>query len=143
MTPTGSHCCVPACHPQDPTGVTPTGGHCCVPAWFNFLHCSTIIWGFPGATVIKNPLANAADVRDEVQSLGWEDPLEEEMAIHPSVLAWSIPRTEQPGGLQSLGSQRVDRPEGTEQAPSSEHATLPSLFPFLCHPRMSCNDREN
>ena len=37
-----------------------------------------------------------------VQSLGQEDPLEEEMAIHPSVLAWSIPRTEQPGGLQSL-----------------------------------------
>ena len=42
-----------------------------------------------------------------VQSLGWEDPLEEEMAIHPSILAWKIPWTEEPGGLQSMGSQRV------------------------------------
>ena len=42
-----------------------------------------------------------------VLSLGWEDPLEEEMAIHFGVLAWEIPRTEEPGGLQSIGPQRV------------------------------------
>ena len=42
----------------------------------------------------------------QVQSLGGEDPLEEEMATHPSVLAWRIPWTEEPGGLQSLGSQK-------------------------------------
>ena len=42
-----------------------------------------------------------------VQSLGWEDPLEDEMAIHPSVQAWRIPWTEKPGRLQSMGSQRV------------------------------------
>ena len=42
-----------------------------------------------------------------VRSLGWEDPLEKEMATHSSVLAWRIPRTEEPGGLQSMGSQRV------------------------------------
>ena len=42
-----------------------------------------------------------------VQSLGWEDPLEEEMATHSSILAWRIPWTEEPGGLQSRGSQRV------------------------------------
>ena len=42
-----------------------------------------------------------------VQSLGQEDPLEKEMATHPSILAWRIPWTEEPGGLQSLGSQRV------------------------------------
>ena len=40
-------------------------------------------------------------------SLGQEDPLEEEMAIPSSILAWEIPRTEEPGGLQSVGSQRV------------------------------------
>ena len=40
-----------------------------------------------------------------VRSLGWEDPLEKEMANHSSVLAWEIPWTEQPGGLQSMGSQ--------------------------------------
>ena len=43
----------------------------------------------------------------QVGSLGREDPLEEEMAIHSSILAWEIPRTEEPGGLQSMGSQRV------------------------------------
>ena len=43
----------------------------------------------------------------QVRSLGREDPLEKEMATHSSSLAWEIPRTEQPGGLQSMGSQRV------------------------------------
>ena len=42
-----------------------------------------------------------------VRSLGWEDPLEKGMATHSSILAWRIPRTEEPGGLQSMGSQRV------------------------------------
>ena len=42
-----------------------------------------------------------------VQFLGWEDPLEEEMATHFSILPWRIPWTEKPGGLQSMGSQRV------------------------------------
>ena len=42
-----------------------------------------------------------------VRSLGWEDPLEKEMATHSSILAWEIPQTEEPGGLQSTGSQRV------------------------------------
>ena len=42
-----------------------------------------------------------------IQSLGQEDPLEKEMAAHSSILAWRIPWTEEPGGLQSLGSQRV------------------------------------
>ena len=40
-------------------------------------------------------------------SLGWEDPLEEGMATHSSILAWRIPWTEEPGGLQPIGSQRV------------------------------------
>ena len=43
----------------------------------------------------------------QVRSLGWEEPLEEEMATHSSTLAWRIPRTEEPGGLLSVGSQRV------------------------------------
>ena len=42
-----------------------------------------------------------------VRALGWEDPLEKEMAIHSSTIAWKIPRTEEPGRLQSMGSQRV------------------------------------
>ena len=43
----------------------------------------------------------------QVRALGWEDPLEKEMAIHSSILAWKIPWTEEPGRLQSMGSQRV------------------------------------
>ena len=42
-----------------------------------------------------------------VQSLGWEDPLGKEMATHSSILAWTIPWMEEPGGLQSMGSQRA------------------------------------
>ena len=43
----------------------------------------------------------------QVQSLGWEEPLEEEIATHSSILAWRIPWTEEPGRLQSIGLQRV------------------------------------
>ena len=43
----------------------------------------------------------------QVQSLGWEDPLKKEMATHSSILAWRIPWTKEPDGLQSMGSQRV------------------------------------
>ena len=59
------------------------------------------------ALVVKNPPANAGDIRDSVRSLGWEDPLEEGMGTHYSILAWRIPRTEEPGRLQPTGSQRV------------------------------------
>ena len=43
----------------------------------------------------------------QVRSLGWEDPLEKEMATHSTILAWKLPWTEESGGLQSMGSQRV------------------------------------
>ena len=58
--------------------------------------------GFPGGTVVKNPPANAGDAG---LILGQEDPLEKEMATHSSILAWRIPWTEVPGGLQSKGSR--------------------------------------
>ena len=45
--------------------------------------------------------------KTQVRSLGWEDPLEKEMATHSSTIAWKIPWTEEPGRLQSMGSQRV------------------------------------
>ena len=56
---------------------------------------------------VKNPPAMQEMPEMRVQSLSWEDPLEEEMATHSSFLAWRMPWTEEPGGLQSLGSQRV------------------------------------
>ena len=49
--------------------------------------------------MVKNLTANAGYIRD----MGWEDPLEEGMATHSSILAWRIPWTEEPGGLQSMG----------------------------------------
>ena len=51
----------------------------------------------------------------QVQSLDWEDPLEEDMATHSSILAWRIQWTEEPGGLQSMGSQRTDYDFVTEK----------------------------
>ena len=59
------------------------------------------------ALVMKNPPANAETKETWVQSLGQEDPLEEGMATHSSILAWRIPWTEELDGLQSMGSQRV------------------------------------
>ena len=61
--------------------------------------------------VVKNPPANAGDIRDAVRLLGREDSLEEGMATHYSFLAWRIPWTEEPGGLQSIGWER-DRTAG-------------------------------
>ena len=63
--------------------------------------------GFPGGSVVKNLPANAREAGDSGSIPGREDPLEEEMATHSSILAWRIPWTEEPGGLQSMGSQRV------------------------------------
>ena len=57
--------------------------------------------------MLKNPPANAGDIRDAVQSLGREGPLEEGMAAHSSILAWRVPWTEESSGLQSTESQRV------------------------------------
>ena len=59
--------------------------------------------GFPGSSVSKEspPMQET-----RVQSLGLEDPLEKEMATHSSILAWKIARTEEPGGLQHVGSQK-------------------------------------
>ena len=56
---------------------------------------------------VKNPSASAGDMETEVRSLGREDPLDEEMATPSSILAWKIPSTEEPGGLQFMGWQRV------------------------------------
>jgi len=54
--------------------------------------------------MLKNP---PAMWETWVRSLGWEDPLKEDMATHSSIVAWRIPWTEEPGRLQSVGSQRV------------------------------------
>ena len=60
--------------------------------------------GFPDGSLVKTLPANK---KMWVQSLGQEDPLEKEMANHSSILVWEIPWSEETGGLQSMGSQRV------------------------------------
>ena len=60
---------------------------------------STFIQGFPGGVVVKKPPVNAGTAGD----LGLEDPLEEGMATHSSILPWRIPGTEEAGGLQPIG----------------------------------------
>ena len=65
-------------------------------------HGPTVVWAPQVALEVKNPPANAGE-ETRVQSLGREDPLEEILATHSSILAWRIPWTEEPGGLQSLG----------------------------------------
>ena len=67
---------------------------------------------FPGDSVIKKSTYQAGGV---VWSPGREDPLEEEMANHSSILAWEIPWTEEPGGLQSMGLERVGHDIVTKQ----------------------------
>ena len=57
--------------------------------------------------MVKNPPAMQETQETQVQSLGWEDSPEEGMATHSSMIAWRIPWTEEPGGLQSMGSPRV------------------------------------
>ena len=62
-----------------------------------------------GASLVTQMVKNLPAMQETlVQLLGQEDPLEKEMATHSSILAWKIPWTEEPGGQQSMGSQRVE-----------------------------------
>ena len=71
--------------------------------------------------MVKKLLAMQETQETRVRSLGQEDPLEEGMAAHSSILAWRIPWTEEPGGLQSMGSQRV----------TYDLATIPPAPPYV------------
>ena len=70
----------------------------------HFRYAYTKHGGFLGGSVVKN---TTAVQETQFQFLGQEDALKEEMATYSSILAWKIPWTEEPGGLQSMGSQRV------------------------------------
>ena len=68
-----------------------------------FINWVKKLGGFPGSSVVKNLPASVGDVSSIP---GQDDPLEEGMATHCGILAWRIPRTEEPGGLQSMGFQK-------------------------------------
>ena len=71
--------------------------------------------GFPGGSVRKNPSAEKEPQETRLQPMGWEDSLENKMATHSSIRAWSIPWTEEPDGLLSpCGQKESDRTEATE-----------------------------
>ena len=59
--------------------------------------------GIPGGSAVKNLLVSSGNTETQVQSLGWEDPLEKEMATHSGIPACEIPWKEKPGRLQSMG----------------------------------------
>ena len=73
----------------------------------NHLQNDVCLWG-GGASLVAQMIKRLPAMRETwVRSLGWEDPLEKEMATHSSILAWRIPWTEELDGLQPMGSQRV------------------------------------
>ena len=75
------------------------------------------VWGgFFDGSVVKNLPPTQETQEMQVQSLGWEDPLEKEMSAHSNILAWEIPWREEPGGPQSMGLQRVGHGWASEQA---------------------------
>ena len=79
---------------------------------------------FPVAQMVKNL---SVMQKTQFRSLGWEDPLEREMAIHSGILAWRIPRTEEPGGLQPMGLQSpMASLLGNAMAPDSSLQSRPS-----------------
>ena len=79
---------------------------------------SYLFLGIPGGLAMENLFAVQ---KTWVQSLGQEDPLEKEKAIHSSILTWEIPRTEEPGRLQSLGLQQSDTTEQLTQFNFASH----------------------
>ena len=64
--------------------------------------------------MVKNPPANAGDIEMQVRSLDGKDPLEEGMATHSSILTWRIPWTDEPGEIQSMGSDTTEESGTTE-----------------------------
>ena len=78
----------------------------------------------PNGPAVKNPPAVEMEEM-RVRSLGQDDPLEEEMATHSSILAWEIPWTEKPGGLQFMGSQRIGHNWATEHTHTHTHTHTP------------------
>ena len=68
-----------------------------------------VLTKLPRVSLVAQMVNNLPEMQEtRFQSLGWEDPLKKRMAIHSSILAWRIEWTEEPGGLQSMGLQRIE-----------------------------------
>ena len=88
---------------------------------------------FPGDTMIQNlpPMQERQEVW--IRVLSQEDPLGEGMAPHSRILAWKIPRTEEPGGLQSTGSQRIKYDQATEHKITKISDIIQYFFAYFLH----------
>ena len=84
------------------------------------MHGPAFCLDFPSGLMVKTLPAMQELQEIQFQSLGQEDPLEKGMATHASILAWNIPRTKEPGGLQSIGSQKSDTTEATSHSTLSD-----------------------
>ena len=80
--------------------------------------------GFPGSSVVKNPLANTGEAGDVGLIPGSGRSLEKGMATHSSILGWKIPQREEPGGLQFMGLQRVQHDWVTECTHTCTHPLI-------------------
>ena len=90
-----------------------------------------LLYSYMGASLVSQTVRNPPAMQEtQVWSLGQEDPLEKGMANHASILVWRIPWVEEPGGLQSTGSQRVGHNWVTEHTRTSLH----SLWKILLYP---------
>ena len=100
---------------------------------------NNVICGFPGGSVVKNLPAVQEPQQMWIRSLSWEVPLEDGMATHSSILAWRIQWTEEPGGLQLMGSQRI-RHDWSNLAHKSIGAPMPKTFSGLKLPEEYISD---
>ena len=102
-----------------------------------------------GASLVAQRLKHLPAMRENwVQSLGWEDPLEKEMATHSSILAWRIPCTEEPARLQSMGKHGRNKPSNARKCAvcwvfhqlgfSPDHTVAPALDQLLLSLNFSC-----
>ena len=89
-------------------------------------------WSFPGDSALKNLSAMQESQEMRVRSMGWEDPLEEVMRNHSSILSWRIPWTEESSRLQCMGLQRVkhDSSDLAQHKTSTWYQTYATGFPF-------------
>ena len=104
------------------------------------------IWGRGASQLVlelKTLPAKAGDARDTGLIPGWRDPLEKEMATYSSILAWEIPWTAEPGGLQSMGLESVGHDLGTKPQQQQVEYTVWIVSKYLLLLFLSCGNKYN
>ena len=106
--------------------------------WHIYMHCIvSMTWVSLAAQAVKNL---PAMWETQVWSLGWENPLEKGMALHSSTPAWRIPWTEKPGGLQSMGSQRVGHDWATSISLHFIYGIYIYIYTYVVYSKQCCSE---